>query len=389
MSIPLQSIHDFRIIESTLREGEQFMGAHFTTDDKLEIATALDAFGVEYLELTTPVASPQSESDLRTIASTTRRFRLLTHIRAILDEAKLAVDCGVDGVDVYIGTSAYMRQYSHGKSLLQIIEDGQVVVDWLKSQGVETRFSTEDTFRSNLADVFTVYRAMDLAGVDRVGVADTVGVADPLRTFNLIQGLRSVVACDIEFHGHNDSGCATANALCALQAGATHIDTTVLGIGERNGITALGELIARLYTIDPELVKKYELTALRELEQLVATKVEIDVPFGNAITGRAAFHHRAGVHTKAMLNNTTSYEAIDPADFGIERTLDVAHRLVGWNAVRDRAAHLGLALDDAALRAATARVKSAADRSRITLADVDAILTDVANPTHPEVPTWA
>ncbi|MEM6529312.1 MAG: homocitrate synthase, partial [Chloroflexota bacterium] len=101
---PNNTIGEFHIIESTLREGEQFAGAHFTSEDKLEIAHALDAFGVEYMELTTPVASPQSAEDLRTIAKMPRNFTLLTHIRAKLDEAKLAVDCGVDGVDIYIGT---------------------------------------------------------------------------------------------------------------------------------------------------------------------------------------------------------------------------------------------------------------------------------------------
>lgn len=375
----VQPVQEFHIIESTLREGEQFAGAHFTPQDKLQIAAALDAFGVEYLELTTPVASPQSEADLRAIAAMPRKFRLLTHIRAKMDEAKLAVDCGVDGVDIYIGTSAYMRQYSHGKSLMQIIEDGQHIVEWLHSQGIETRFSTEDTFRSNMADVFTVYRAMDLAGVDRVGVADTVGVADPLRTYRLIHALREVVHCDIEFHGHNDSGCATANALAALQGGATHIDTTVLGIGERNGITPLGEMIARLYTLNHDSVRKYDLSQLQNLEKLVAGKVGVEVPFNNVLTGAVAFHHKAGVHTKAVLQNPTSYEAIDPADFGLERTVDFAHRLVGWNAVRDRAAHLGLALDEAELRAATAQVKALADQRRISAADVDEILQTASN----------
>ncbi len=370
------SFSEFNVIESTLREGEQFEGCHFSLDDKLEIAAALDGFGVEYMELTTPLASPQSEATLRAVARLPRGFRLLTHIRARMDEARLAVDCGVDGVDIYIGTSAYMRQFSHGRSLQEIIESSGEIVAWLKSQGIETRFSTEDTFRSNLADVFTVYRAMDLAGVDRVGVADTVGIADPLRTHSLISSLRQAVNCDIEFHGHDDSGCAVANAWCALQAGATHVDTTVLGIGERNGITALGSLVARLYTFDPELVRKYDLPLLREVEELVARRVGIDVPFNTPITGRTAFHHKAGVHTNAVLQNPTSYEAINPEDFGIVRNIDIAHRLVGWNAVRDRAATLGMALDEPKLRAATLRIKALADERRISLADVDQVLQD-------------
>ena len=367
-------IGGFHFIDSTLREGEQFRGTHFTIDDKREIAALLDQFGVEYMELSTPIASPQSANAIRAIADMPRDFKLLTHIRANLDDAKLAVDCGIDGADVYIGTSNYMREYSHGKSLEQVIEIGQEVIAFLRANQVETRFSTEDTFRSNFADVMTVYRAIDLAGVDRVGVADTVGIADPLQTYNLISNLRDVVGCDIEFHGHNDSSCAVANAFSALQAGATHIDTTVLGIGERNGITAMGALIARLYTYDRALVEKYDLPLLAEIERVVAAKLGIDIPFNTPITGEVAFHHKAGVHTKAVLNNPVTYEVIDPQDFGMSRIIDVAHRLVGRNAIRDRANGLGIDLGEDTLRLVTAQVKSLADAQQITAADVDRIL---------------
>lgn len=373
-------IQHFHFIDSTLREGEQFRGAHFTIDDKREIAGLLDEFGVEYMELSTPVASRQSADALRVLSDMPRDFRLLTHIRANMDDAKLAVDCGIDGADVYIGTSTYMREYSHGKSLEQVIDIGQQVIEYLKGQGIETRFSTEDTFRSNFADVMTVYRAMDLAGVDRVGVADTVGIADPLRTYNLISNLREVVSCDIEFHGHNDSGCAVANAFCALQAGATHIDTTVLGIGERNGITPMGALVGRLYTYDKSLVKKYDLLLLAEIERLVAAKLGIAIPFNTPITGELAFHHKAGVHTKAVLRNPTTYEAINPDDFGMSRMIDVAHRLVGRNAIRDRAAGLGIELADDRLRLATSQVKAMADEQPISMQDVDHILRGIMQP---------
>ena len=373
-------IQHFHFIDSTLREGEQFRGAHFTIDDKREIAGLLDEFGVEYMELSTPVASRQSADALRVLSDMPRDFRLLTHIRANMDDAKLAVDCGIDGADVYIGTSTYMREYSHGKSLEQVIDIGQQVIEYLKGQGIETRFSTEDTFRSNFADVMTVYRAMDLAGVDRVGVADTVGIADPLRTYNLISNLREVVSCDIEFHGHNDSGCAVANAFCALQAGATHIDTTVLGIGERNGITPMGALVGRLYTYDKPLVEKYDLLLLAEIERLVAAKLGIAIPFNTPITGELAFHHKAGVHTKAVLRNPTTYEAIDPDDFGMARIIDVAHRLVGRNAIRDRAAGLGIELAEDRLRLATSQVKAMADEQPISMQDVDHILRGIMQP---------
>ncbi|MDE2952182.1 MAG: homocitrate synthase [Chloroflexota bacterium] len=373
-------VQDFHFIDSTLREGEQFRGTHFTIDDKKEIARLLDRFGVEYMELSTPVASPQSADAIRALADMPRGFKLLTHIRADMEDAKLAVDCGIDGADVYIGTSNYMREYSHGKSLDQVIEIGQKIIQYLNEQDIETRFSTEDTFRSNFADVMTVYRAMDLAGVDRVGVADTVGIADPLSTYNLISNLRDVVGCDIEFHGHNDSGCAVANAFCALQAGATHIDTTVLGIGERNGITPMGTLIARLYTCHKSLVEKYDLPLLAEIEALVAQKLGIAIPFNTPITGEVAFHHKAGVHTKAVLRNPTTYEAIDPDDFGMSRFIDVAHRLVGRNAIRDRALTLGLDLPEDMLRLVTTQVKALADLGPITIQDVDDMLYELVHP---------
>ena len=376
-NIPVQA---FNFIDSTLREGEQFRGSHFSIADKREIALLLDQFGVEYMELSTPVASPKSADAIRALADMKRGFKLLTHIRANLEDAKLAVDCGVDGADVYIGTSDYMRQYSHGRSLEQVIDMGQEVIAYLRANEVETRFSTEDTFRSNFADVMTVYRAMDLAGVDRVGVADTVGVADPLQTYNLISNLRDVVSCDIEFHGHNDSSCAVANAFSALQAGATHIDTTVLGIGERNGITPMGALIGRLYTCDKSLVGKYDLPLLAEIERVVANKVGIDIPFNTPITGAVAFHHKAGVHTNAVLQNPTTYEAVHPEDFGMSRVIDVAHRLVGRNAIRNRAAGLGINLPDESLRSVTDQVKSLADERQITLADVDKMLSNLALP---------
>src|SRR5690606_6968286 len=169
-------IENFSIIESTLREGEQFVNAFFTTEQKVEIARLLDAFGVEYLELTSPAASPQSEADIRAITRLGLRAKILTHTRCTLEDAKRAVDTGVDGVDVVIGTSSYLREFSHGKSIPQIIEMAQEVVEYLLSQGIEVRFSTEDSLRSDPEDIFACYEAVDRLGVTRVGIADTVGV---------------------------------------------------------------------------------------------------------------------------------------------------------------------------------------------------------------------
>ena len=372
------SIENFSIIESTLREGEQFVNAFFSIEEKIRIATLLDAFGVEYLELTSPLASPQSAKDCTTIAKMGLNARILTHTRCNLEDAKRAVDCGVDGVDVVIGTSSYLRDFSHGLSIPQILELAQEVVAYLLSQGVETRFSTEDSLRSNFADILQIYKAVDELGVHRVGVADTVGVGTPHQIYDIVATLRQNIQCDIEFHGHNDSGCAIANAYAALEAGATHIDTSILGIGERNGITPLGGFVARLYATDRSLVKKYNLPLIRNLDQTIAHLVQVEIPFNNYITGFASFTHKAGIHAKAVLNNPSTYEILSPEDFGLTRYVHVAHRLTGWNAIKSRADQLGLELDKAQLRQLAEQIKILADNGRITLEDVDDLLYEAA-----------
>lgn len=367
-------IKPFSIIDSTLREGEQFVNAFFTTEQKVQLATLLDEFGVEYLELTNPMASPQSRDDCATIAGLGLQSKILTHTRCHLDDARVAVETGVDGVDVVIGTSSQLRKFSHGRTIDEIIGIAREVIPFLRDSGVEVRFSTEDSLRSSPEDLFRVYEAVDELGVDRVGVADTVGVGSPRQIYELVAELRRRVRADIEFHGHNDSGCAIANAYCALEAGATHIDTTVLGIGERNGITSLGGLVARLAVVDPQSVRKYNLPLLRELDQTVASMVDIEVPFNNYITGFCAFTHKAGIHAKAVLNDPSTYEALRPEDFGLTRYVHIAHRLTGWNAVRSRAEQLGLTLTDAQCKDLTGRIKSLADAHALTLEQVDLLL---------------
>ena len=381
------SLDHYYIIDSTLREGEQFINAQFSSGQKIRIAQALDEFGAEYLELTSPMASPGSLEDLKTITRLGLKSRILTHIRCHKDDAKVALDTGVDGVDVVIGTSSKLRQFSHGKSIDEIIDLAAEVLTWIRAQapGIELRFSTEDSFRSDEAELLRVYLAVDKLGVvNRLGTADTVGIATPTQVGRIVGTLRRLTKCDIEFHGHNDSGCAIANAFAALEAGATHIDTTVLGIGERNGITSLGGLAARMYTYDRAATRaKYRLERLRSLEMMVAEMVGVDIPFNNFVTGFSAFTHKAGIHAKAILNAPETYEALDPHDFGLTRYISIAHRLTGWNAVKARADQLDLNLSDTQVKALTQHIKALADERALTLDDVDGLLRHWANGNQP------
>ncbi|KAF4551998.1 Homocitrate synthase [Elsinoe fawcettii] len=371
----LSNVSNFKIIESTLREGEQFANAYFDTETKIAIAKKLDAFGVDCIELTSPCASEQSRKDCEAICKLGLKAKILTHVRCHMDDVKVAVETGVDGVDVVIGTSQYLREHSHGKDMTYIKNAAIEVIEFVKSKGLEIRFSSEDSFRSDLVDLLTLYSAVDKVGVNRVGIADTVGCASPRQVYDLVRTLRGVVSCDIECHFHNDSGCAIANAYCALEAGATHIDTSVIGIGERNGITPLGGLMARMIVADRDYVKgKYNLSMLKEIEDLVADNVEINIPFNNYITGFSAFTHKAGIHAKAILANPSTYEIIDPADFGMKRYVHFASRLTGWNAIKSRVEQLGLSMTDAQVKVCTAKIKALADVRPIAIDDADSII---------------
>jgi len=371
----LSNVSNFSIIESTLREGEQFANAFFNTETKIKIAKTLDEFGVEYLELTSPAASEQSLQDLMAITKLGLKAKILTHTRCHMDDAKKAVETGVNGIDVVIGTSSYLRKFSHGKDMDAIYKVAGEVITFIKSKGKEVRFSSEDSFRSDLVDLLRLYRHVDRLGVNRVGVADTVGCANPRQVYELIRTLRGVVNCDIECHFHNDTGCAIANAYCALEAGATHIDTCILGIGERNGITPLGGFAARMYVADKMYVtNKYNLHMLRDIENMVADFVEIQIPFNNYITGYCAFTHKAGIHTKAILNNPTTYEILRPEDFGMTRYVSIGHRLTGWNAVKSRCEQLDLHLTDAEIKEITKKIKELADIKPLGIEEVDSLL---------------
>lgn len=257
----------------------------------------------------------------------------------------------------------------------EIILMAMEVIEFIKSHDLEVRFSSEDSFRSDLADLLRLYSTVSKLGVHRVGIADTVGCASPRDVFKLVQTVRAIVGCDIECHFHDDSGCAIANAFCALEAGATHVDCTVLGLGERNGITPIGGLIARMMVADKAYVKsKYKTQKLYALDQLVASAAGIAIPNNNYITGAYAFSHKAGVHTKAVANNPETYEIINPEDFGLQRRIDYTSSLSGWHAIKGRCADLEIELTDEQCKDCAAKIKTLADRGPISVGEADAVI---------------
>jgi homocitrate synthase len=367
------------LIDSTLREGEQHAAARFSTEQRLQIADLLDAFGIDILECTSPAASPQSARDLARLAARGLRARVATHIRCRMSDARLAVESGAQAVHLLYATSPVLRNAGHGRDLAAVVEDAAEVIAYLQRCGVAIRFSAEDSFRSERRELLQLYRAVAALGIDRVGVADTVGIATPDDVRALVTELRAAVDCAIEFHGHNDAGCAVANTFSALQAGASHLDVTVLGIGERNGIAALSDLVARLAASPfQHLLGRYRLDLLPALDAAVAAMLGTPIPHNSCITSPTAFFHKAGLHTHAVLNDPHSYEIFDPARFGRQRTIAVAHRLVGRHAVAARAQELGCMLNDQQLLAAVAHIKQLADQQPLDTAAIDAVVREYA-----------
>jgi homocitrate synthase len=367
----------WKLIDTTLREGEQFAKAHFRPEEKLEIARALDTFGVEYVEVTSPAASPQSQRDAAQIVKLGLDARVITHSRCVLDDVRAALETGVRGIGLLFATSRILRESSHGRSIQQIIDAMAPSIELALSAGLEVRFSAEDAFRSEVQDLLAVYQAAERLGVHRVGIADTVGIATPRQVYALIREVRRAVRCDIGFHGHNDTSCAVANAFEAVAAGATHVDVSVLGIGERVGITALGGFVARMFSLEPQAVaERYRLGQLRELERLIARVTGVEIPFNNSITGETAYSHKAGMHLKSMMANPGSYEIIPPEAFGLSRRLILGSRLTGRHAIAYRAREMGITFGESELKAITRRIKELADSGEISETQIDEVLRD-------------
>src|SRR6266851_5270133 len=363
------------ILDSTLREGEQFAGAFFSLEQRLTIARLLDAIGVPFIEIPSPIVSPDARHTANALCELGLRARIVAHVRCVEADVQAALDTPVYGVNLFYGTSAELRAYSHGRRIEQLLAEAVPLVRLARAARRYVRFSAEDAFRSDLVDLLTVFDAAVEAGAQRIGLPDTVGIATPRQVEQLVRlCAERYPQVGIEFHGHNDLGCALANTFAALESGADCLDVTVMGIGERNGIASLSGLIAQLYIHYPELLGVYDLTQLAPLDQYVAECLGLPIPFNMPITAPDAFTHRAGVHTKAVLRNTRSYEVLTPSDFGLMRHIDIGSRFTGRYAVGHRATTLGLDLNNDEVSQLTQALKERAERGSLSQEEVDTFI---------------
>src|SRR6266568_2701983 len=360
------------ILDSTLREGEQFAGAFFTLEQRLAIARLLDAVGVAFIEIPSPIVSAQARQTAYALCELGLRAHIVAHVRCVKADVEAALDTPVFGLNLFYGTSVPLRTFSHGRDIDRIIADTVPLIHRIRAAGRYVRFSAEDAFRSDLVDLLTVFDAVVEAGVQRIGLPDTVGIATPRQVERLVRlCAERYPQVGIEFHGHNDTGCALANTFAALEAGADCLDVTVMGIGERNGIASLSGLIAQLYIHHQDLLEAYDLTQLAPLDRFVSECLDLPIPFNMPITAPGAFTHRAGVHTKAVLRNPRSYEVLTPTDFGLMRHIDIGSRLTGRYAIGHRAATLGLDLSSDEVCRLTQSLKERAESGSLNQEEVD------------------
>ncbi|MHB1501222.1 MAG: homocitrate synthase/isopropylmalate synthase family protein, partial [Candidatus Dormibacteria bacterium] len=246
-----------------------------------------------------------------------------------------------------------------------------------RSAGAFVRFSAEDAFRTSRSQLYAAFDTAVEAGASRLGLPDTVGSATPATVSSTVRAVRRrYPAQSLEFHGHNDTGCSIANSLAAWLAGADCVDVTVLGIGERVGITSLSGLLARLYTVAPEQARRYRMELLPALDGRVAQLSGMPVPFNQPLTAAHAFTHVAGVHSNAVLRSPSAYEWIDPAVVGRARVIAVGSRLTGRHAVAGYLETLlGRAAEANEVEAATRAIKEASEDRRLDLAATAGVVT--------------
>ncbi len=322
-----------RILDSTLREGEQTPGVYFDVHIKIAIADLLDSIGIDIIEAGHPVVTENIRQAVAGIAARNLRARVGAHARSIERDVDVALECGVGFLGIFYCVSD-ARLSHHSQSLPQAIDRISRVIRMARGKRPDLliRYTPEDAVRSPYANVLTAATEAVLAGADIISIADTTGVMIPgseRNMFDYVSRLKDDLARrnlfpDIAVHCHNDRGLALANALDAFRAGASIIDATVLGLGERAGIVDLATLLAVL-AHDFHVDRRWNLVRIPELYELVSRYARVPIPVNLPVTGKNAFTHCAGVHTQAAMKNPRHYQSLDPGVVGRHSEVSLDH----------------------------------------------------------------
>ena len=372
-----------KILDTTLREGEQTPGVYFPAHIKLKIARLLDQLGVYYIESGHPAVSASIFSSVQQLSRQGLRSIIAAHSRTMESDVDLALESGAQFLGIFYCVSSDRLNGVFNKSLSQAVEQIVKTISYAKEQRPEltVRYTPEDTVRSDYENVFAAAREAVKAGADIISVADTTGFVVPgIRSmYDFVKRLKDDLAesdChpEIAVHCHNDRGFALANALDGIRAGATIVDASVLGLGERAGIVDLAQLATCLAT---EFGQKEELNlrTFADLYSLVARFAGFSAPPNFPIVGANAFTHCAGVHTNAATRNPFHYESLSPDLFGRERHFSLDH-MSGKSSVQYALEKLGISPVESLVQFALTEVKKIGETGRMVSLEEFALIVD-------------
>ena len=344
-----------RVLDSTLREGEQHPGVSFTNKQRIQIAWMLDYFGVDQIEIS-PVDSPDHKEATKTIIQQGLKADIVSHGRALRQDIDTSLSCDAKWVAAYLGISDI-----HLKDKLRITRDEALeravdTVTYAKDHGLKIRFTVEDGSRAEPEFLLKLCKAIDEVGVDRISLPDTVGIMRPVGMYNFVKKVHSEIETPLDVHVHNDIGFALANAFSACDAGVDQIHTTIDGIGERTGIPALAEVAVAL-TYLFKSPNDFRLDMLADLSRLIEQYTTIQPYDSKPIVGSSAYKHKAGTHLAAILNNPAAYEPIPPRVVGNRRKI-VFGELAGKTGAGYLMSLLGIAKDPETAKSVAAGLKN-------------------------------
>ncbi len=381
-----------QFFDTTLRDGEQTPGIHLSRAHKLEIARQLERLGVDVIEAGFPASSHGDAAAVQTIAGQIKQSVVTALARAShadIDAAAAALqDCVHPRIHVFLATSDLHLEHKLHITRQEALSRIQDAVAYAKSKCASVEFSAEDASRTEESFLLTAVETAVRAGATVINIPDTVGYTMPGEFSRLIAKVRSCLdqweaqyalphIC-LSVHCHNDLGCAVANSLAAVQAGAEQVECTLCGIGERAGNAALEEIVMSLRTRSDLYDASYRIdtTQLTRACRLVSSLTGIALAENKAIVGANAFRHESGIHQHGMMSDKRTYEIMTPESVGLSKSNLVLGKLSGRHAFAERVAELGYEIDDSGIGICFKRFKALADKKTVCDEDIMAIVNE-------------
>jgi 2-isopropylmalate synthase len=373
------------VFDTTLRDGEQSPGAALAHEQKVEVARALAALGVDVVEAGFPIASPGDFVGVRAVARAVEGPVVCALARAKAEDIDTAAAALADAarkrLHIFLATSSLHREHKLRLTREQVVDTAREAVARARALVDDVEFSPEDASRTEPDFLVEVLEAVVAEGATTLNIPDTVGYSVPTEYGELFRFLRRSVrdAETVTFsaHCHDDLGLAVANSLAAIAGGARQVECTINGIGERAGNCALEELVMALATREDAFgpTTGIDTRRLYPTSRLVARHTGLAVPRNKAIVGRNAFAHESGIHQHGFLVHRATYEIVDPRRVGWTGSEIVLGKHSGRHALAARLSALGYELDEPRLESLFRAFKSVADRQKeVHDADLEALV---------------